>query len=374
MGKKLRVLVCGTTFGQLYIEAIQRLQEDFRLAGILAEGSPRSKACALKNKVPLYRSVEELPGDLDAACVVIRSGVLGGVGTELAERLLARGLHVLQEHPVHYRDLEGCLRLARENRVCYQIGNLYAHLPEVKKFAACAGYLNKAGRLVYANAAFASQVSYPAMQILQEALPSIREWKLAGCMDCGAFQVMTGTFGKVPVALEIHNEVNPRDPNNHMHMMHEVELVYEGGRLVLGNTFGPLVWHPKMHADLEYASRGEVQGEFPDYMNEAAGTILGSFRETDFKSILTSVWPQAIARDLLSLKESIEGGRGYARKVQQELLCAKQWMEITRDLGYPRIINAGTHEPLSGARLRQVALEAEAVLSKQRGGSCHEKA
>lgn len=41
--------------------------------------------------------------DFDMACVVIRSTAVGGKGTEIAGALLEKGIHVIQEHPVHYK-------------------------------------------------------------------------------------------------------------------------------------------------------------------------------------------------------------------------------------------------------------------------------
>ena len=62
---------------------------------MLARGSDRSVACARHYGVPLITDVEQV--DADVACVVVRGGLLGGEGTELAKRLMARGVHVLQD-------------------------------------------------------------------------------------------------------------------------------------------------------------------------------------------------------------------------------------------------------------------------------------
>lgn len=62
----------------------------------------------------MYTSVDNLTDDIGLACVVTRSGVLGGNGTELAKALLSRGINVIQEQPVHFKDVEECEKLARK--------------------------------------------------------------------------------------------------------------------------------------------------------------------------------------------------------------------------------------------------------------------
>ena len=94
MNKKIRVIVCGTTFGKFYIEAIRQNPEIFELVAIFAKGSERSKQCATEYKVPLITEIENIPHDIDLACVVLRSGALGGNGSMLAKSLLKMKISV----------------------------------------------------------------------------------------------------------------------------------------------------------------------------------------------------------------------------------------------------------------------------------------
>ena len=41
--KKLKVIVCGSTFGQLYLKALRSSPEKFQLIGILVKGSDRTQ-------------------------------------------------------------------------------------------------------------------------------------------------------------------------------------------------------------------------------------------------------------------------------------------------------------------------------------------
>ena len=104
---KKKIIVCGVRFGQFYLEAVSK-SEDYELAGILSTGSQKSMECANLYGVKQYSSVNQLPNDIDIACVVVRTGTLGGNGIELVEQLMKRKIHVLLEQPVHVEELKMC--------------------------------------------------------------------------------------------------------------------------------------------------------------------------------------------------------------------------------------------------------------------------
>ena len=60
-----RVVVAGTAFGRIYLDAIRSDPESFELAGILASGSAYSAECARRYGVPLYTSPEDVPAYRD---------------------------------------------------------------------------------------------------------------------------------------------------------------------------------------------------------------------------------------------------------------------------------------------------------------------
>src|SRR5262245_33378342 len=124
---RLRVVVCGAVFGQVYLEAFRRREYPLELVGILARGSARAQACARYYDVPVFTNIGEIPADVDAACVVVRSRILGGKGTDLAHALMRRGIHVLQEHPVHPDEMAESLRLGRAERVLYRLNSFYVN-------------------------------------------------------------------------------------------------------------------------------------------------------------------------------------------------------------------------------------------------------
>ncbi|MBY9080394.1 Gfo/Idh/MocA family oxidoreductase [Paenibacillus sp. HN-1] len=350
----IRTLVCGSRFGQFYLEAVKALPERFELAGLLAKGSERSRQCAARHGVPLYTQLDQLPGDIDLACVVLRSGVMGGDGTELALALLESGISVLQEHPVHHQDMAACMKVARRRGVHYAIGELYAHLPAVRSFTACARTLLANQQLLYIDAACATQVSYPLMHILMEAVPSIRPWKINYIVeDEGPFQLVSGLLGGVPFTLRAHNEVDPYDSDNHLHLLHSLTIGTAAGRLSLVDTHGPVLWHPRLHVPDVPDLPAELLKEAR--MEERSAEILGSPNADTYRDVLLRQWTGAIGQDLLAMRDRLLGAETSDTRAQQELLCSRQWQELTRALGYQALRPQLAYQPLPASILKEAA-------------------
>ncbi|MGD9154109.1 MAG: Gfo/Idh/MocA family oxidoreductase [Bacillota bacterium] len=356
---KLRTVVCGSTFGQFYLEALKLLPEEFELVGLVARGSARSQKCAAYYGLKLYTEVRQLPPDIDVACVVLRSTVLGGQGTNVSLQLLERGIHVIQEQPVHQQDLAACLRMARRQGVIFRTGDLYLHLPAVRRFRACAQAMLERQKALYVDAAFASQVSYPALHILAEVLPTLRPWRLSAVIkEEGPFQVLTGTLGKIPAIMRVHNEVNPEDPDNYLHLLHQITIGSAGGSLALTDTHGPVVWRPRLHVPKNLNTFGDFDADSENLLEKSTET-LGPAAAANYMELLTKQWPQAIACDLAALRETVLGTAAAERRAQRELMCSGQWQEITQALGYPVLRSGCRHQPLPVRILKDAAAKAE---------------
>lgn len=133
--KKLRVMVCGVGFGRYYIEAILRLPDMFELVGILSRGSKNSIKLAEKYSVPLMTNIEKISKEnVDVACVVVKSSIVGGNGTNIVMELLEKGIHVIQEQPIHSEEYKKCLIAAKKKHCKYQLNTFYPYLDSVRKF------------------------------------------------------------------------------------------------------------------------------------------------------------------------------------------------------------------------------------------------
>ena len=94
MCDKIKVLVCGARFGQFYMEAIKGDMR-YELIGILARGSTLAQECAKRYETVLYTELTKVPKQIDIVCVAVKTGILGGAGTDLALYFLSKGISVI---------------------------------------------------------------------------------------------------------------------------------------------------------------------------------------------------------------------------------------------------------------------------------------
>ncbi|MBF6309481.1 Gfo/Idh/MocA family oxidoreductase [Nocardia farcinica] len=252
-----RVVVCGTSFGRVYLRAVQA-DPDVELAGIVSRGSATSREIAKTSGVPHYCGVDELPGDIDIACVAVRAGAAGGDGAQLAQQLLRRGIHVLQEHLLHPGELADCLRTARAHDARYRLNAFYPHLRPVELFLRAAAILRARQRPLHVDAAAGGQVAYSLLDIVGRAVGKLRPWAIgepapvapepAALADPPMpYTHLAAVIGGVPVSLRVQNQIHPADPDNHALLLHRIAIAFEGGVLSLADTHGPVLWSPRLH-------------------------------------------------------------------------------------------------------------------------------
>lgn len=369
--RKLRVVVCGTTFGQVYLEGLRGELPDLELAGVFARGSERSQRCAERCGVPLFTDLDDLPEDVDAACVVIRSGLLGGRGAELARELMARGIHVIQEHPLHHDELAACLREARARGVVYQLNSFYPHVETVRRFIASARELFRRQRPLYADAACGFQLAYSLLDILGQALGGVRPWSIGEppplpeevrrLNDLGdaPFRSVDGVIAGIPLTLRVQNQMDPGDPDNHAHLDHRITFGTEGGNLSLLNTHGPVVCSCRPHYPHEPrdpASLPHFAGAEEEELPSAL--VLGQGEAPGFHDIFRSVWPPAIRRALLELRRAIIDGEDPLRRGQYHLTLCLLWQDLTARFGPPELLRRDLPRAFSAEDVAAIA-EAE---------------
>lgn len=370
---RMRVVVCGSTFGQFYLAAFGRADFPFDLAGILARGSQRSKACADRHGVPLFTDPGQLPNNVDIACVVVRSGVVGGPGTELAKALMQRGLHVLQEHPIHHDELLQCLSHARRYGVVYHLNAFYSHLAPVRRFMAAARRLFVHERPRFIDAACAVQVAYPLFDILAGALGSLRPWRFAEskplsdelremCESDIPFRSIDGVIAGIPLTLRIQNQIDPEDPDNHLHLLHRITFGTLSGNLMLANTHGPVLWSPRLYVAPRLKESIASRDTDAEYLALPSAIPLGSNEAPSFREIVLSLWPEAIRRALSELRAAIINGED-SRRGHTHLALTRLWQDATARLGYPDLVGGQTPQPVSATKVATAAAEDEGSIS-----------
>ncbi|MFA7894207.1 Gfo/Idh/MocA family oxidoreductase [Pseudomonas putida] len=358
MNARKRVVVAGTAFGRIYLQAIARAKADYELVGILSRGNAYSRACAAHYGVALYETVEQVPDTVDIACVVVRSGATGGPGSELAQALLRRGIHVLQEHPVHHREIAACLQAARQGHAAYAVNTLYPNLLAVRRLLAVAAYLREQQGLAYIDASCNSQVAYPLLDILGRLAGGLRPWTFAApAENLGAqpFTRLAASFAGVPISLRIQNQVHPRDPDNHSFLLHRIEVGCEAGVLSLADTHGPLLWNPRLHAPRDATDRLVMAGPGSERLAGPTLVTLDAQLPGSYHQVFNQAWPDAVVVALGELCRDIEATERRLHSGRWATEVSMAWAEMNRLLGMPMLI-----EPAEPAALALTELQARA--------------
>ncbi|WP_437587934.1 Gfo/Idh/MocA family oxidoreductase [Sorangium sp. So ce1000] len=376
-GKRKRVVVAGTAFGRIYLDAVASAQDSFTLAGLLARGSEFSRECAKRYGAPLYTEVKEIPDDIDVVCVVVRSGATGGPGSDIAKALLERGIHVLQEHPVHATEITACLKAAKRGGAAYAVNTLYPNVRPIRQFLAVAEYLRKRQRIQFIDAACNSQVAYPLLDVLGRAAGDLRPWSFSECAPRGdrsssaagqPFQSLNATIGGVPVTLRVQNQVHPEDPDNHSLLMHRISLGCDAGVLTLADTHGPVLWNPRLHSPRDATGRLIMSGPGTDRLAVESTSILGDQRARSYHDVFARTWPDAVVAALRDLCGDIADPARRVRSGQWALGVSLAWRDLTERIGMPGLIRPETPEPLAVDELRAAA---RAAVGEAAGGAAH---
>jgi pyochelin biosynthesis protein PchG len=371
----------------VYLEAFRDPALPFELAGILATGSQRSQACARRYGAPLYTAPDQVPGDVDIACVVIRGGLLGGRGSQLARELMARGIHVLPEHPLHHDELAECLRVARRHRVVYHLNPFYTHQLPVRRFVAAARVLLARRPARYVDAACGFQLAYSLLDILGEALGGVRPFafgelpalsaEVAGATALDVpFRSVDGVLAGVPLTLRVQNQMDPADPDNYAHLMHRISIGTEAGNLTLVGTHGPVVWSarpdfprevadpsaaPHFEAPRDGVPRDGVPRDGVPHDGVRSATVLGPPHVPSYDELFATVWPAGVAHALGTLRHAIETGEDPLRRGQYHLTLCRLWQDLTLRLGPPDLVSARPPRTLTGDELAELAAVVDAV-------------
>ncbi|MGW0999417.1 Gfo/Idh/MocA family oxidoreductase [Streptomyces sp. NPDC002523] len=346
----LRVLVCGTNFGRFYAEAV-RLRPGYILAGILSRGSAASRAYAESLGVPFHTDVDDLPAGIDAACVAVSSSISGGQGTELARALMDRGIHVLQEHPVHLTELTGNLKHARKRGVQYRLNTHYPHVAPIRAFVEAARRLIARQRPLFVDAATPVHLMHPLVDILGQAMGTLRPWRFADPAPLPAeigpqpFRSLHGVFAGVPLTLRVHHQLDPSDRDNHALHWHRISLGTEGGVLTLADTHGPVLWSPRLHIGRDADRRFVLDGPGTGRLGLGTTAVVGN--TGSFRTVFSDLWPEAIGTALDGLREAVAQGGDALRAGQYDLAVCRIWTDLAARLGPPEIVRPTTPRPLA---------------------------
>jgi pyochelin biosynthetic protein PchG len=300
----MKVVVCGSNYGRLYVPAIQGI-ENLEVRAILGRDSQRSKDLAAEARVPLLSEVTSLPDDVEMACVATTSFKQG----PLILSLLDGGIHVLAEHPVS-ADL---IRAARSGRYKAElhVNSLFSDTAIAHQYFELAEEKRRNNSLLFATGYCMNQTLFSWLDIVVRAIgcTEIRDINIRTLekLDLVDFQV-----GDVTVAAAIQTRMDPTESRRNTIFTHSLNLGFLGGVLSLGGSYGPLTWVPSLGlAEPQNALYDFVSGQTPQN-----GTDMLAMREA------------ANVHALKRLMETIKGGKDFPEQSTEHLVAISQASEM----------------------------------------------
>lgn len=332
-----RAIVVGATFGAVYAEALAAADSPVELVGLVSTGSAASAALADRLGIALYPNLDDLP-HVDVAFVVVRSGVVGGDGAQLSERLLTRGIHVMQEQPVHADEILSLLRIAKANSVRYAVNDFYSRVAPVRQFIGTAQALARVTPVRYVHARSSIHVAYPLFAILSQVVGPLTPARIQVSGERGPGPFIAGrlVLGDVTIDLLVQNELCPTDPDNHARLLHAITVGSDAGELVLSHTHGPTRWHPRPRAEAAVE-------DWP------ISELVGIEFEPTTSIVRNQLWPGAVR---LAGADFIESIANSATMITQRFIRATRlWSEFTSAMGPVDLIEAKMADHVSAADL-----------------------
>ena len=325
-----KVLVCGTGFGQYYLKALASMKGEVELAGILSRGSSQSARWADRLGVPLYTDLSQLDSvEIDIACVVVKSEIVGGSGSDLVGYFLNRGIHVFQEHPVHYDRYGASVKLARKEGCCYFMNTFYPFLRSVNVFLKTLEQLRKDTPINYIRAECGIQVLFPMLDMLGRAAGGKGSFRLDPCKEGESqqpFAVIRGQIDRIPFLLLVKNEMDVQHVESNIALLHQMNVNTAHGNLTLTDVHGQVIWTPVIHEDL----KGEDSSTFGSISLQQSLMEGPSFTMEDIFDVL---WPGSIRRSLRWFIDMVDRKASFAGVHQYYLSICRTWNTIGTMLG-----------------------------------------
>lgn len=241
----IHILVCGTNYGRIYLEAIRIGEAGYCLAGILARGSARSQQIALEHGVPLYRCIEDLPPSIDLACAAV-----GTSGSSMVLGLLARGIHVLCEHPQKSSWIESALDIAASRSLCFHINGHFADLEAAAAFISHCRRESALGPPSFLHVTATDRSLYAALDILRRILVSFAPFEFHVTSRLPPFTIVQGFLKGVPATFQIQRSADDRsfpDASPCYLVDHRIVAGFPSGILTLLSMNGPVVWNANLN-------------------------------------------------------------------------------------------------------------------------------
>jgi len=344
MNETKRVLIVGAKFGELYLNSFLTPQPGLELAGLMANGSSRARQLARAFGIPLYTSLDQVPAGFDIACIVVRSTIVGGSGSKLAEALLGKGMHVIQEHPLHPTELEQLQMLANSLGLKYWVNSFYANASAGYRWLSAAKTISSEleESACFAQLSSSRQLLYSSLDLLLQALHGgSGEVEIACLNRRGPFDQISFSWGETSVSLELQNYIDPSDPDQHSLVAHQCQIGWPAGTLSLAGSYGPVLWTPTFF-DEQHGTSGESMFTRVAHQNApcvdlpTTTTLHGAPK--DWRAVFERDAPRAVSHVLRSFLIHMNGHEvppGF--RADHQLTVARLWQQILRHVGPAKV-------------------------------------
>lgn len=336
MQKKYRVIVCGVGFGQFYIRAIGNMNKNFQMVGILSNGSELSREYARKYKIPIYTTLDEVDlRQIDLACVVIGSTLIGGMGSDLVKKLLKNGVSVIQEQPVHIKEYIEFLKLSKENGCFYKLNMFYPNLRSVDTFIKMSRNLDALSEIRYVSAQCSVHILFTLIDIIGRALGGLKPYnfkKISMPNVESPLEIVEGCINNIPICISVQNQMTSKNPDNYMLLMHKISFITNSGSLTLSGTNGPIIWEPCLDKPIDKNNRFNLE-EKNEFSELKTFEIMEEIEET-YDNMMKSSWVEAISKSLLDfINKKVD-----VREQQYLISAIETWRTLSKELGQSNTI------------------------------------
>jgi pyochelin biosynthetic protein PchG len=277
---------------------------------------------------------------------------------------------VLQEHPLHYDELVGCLRTAHGRGVVYRLNTHYVHLEPVRQFIRAARALLREQRALFVEAACGLPTAYTLFDVLGQVFGGVRPWafdepsrrdhaRRGVCQLAMPFRTLEGAIAGVPFSLRLQHQLAPAEPDNHVHLFHRITLGTEGGTLTLVNTHGPTIWSPRPHMPADAEEAVGIECSTARHLDYPSATPIGAAWGPSYREILRTVWPSGVRRALRAMRSAIIQGKDSQTHGQYCLSLCRLWQDATSRLGAVELLRQEAPRVLSADQLCAAAAAPE---------------
>lgn len=330
MKNKIRVLLCGTVFGQIYLRGVL-LNENFQLSGILSQGSEQSREIAKACQQPVYTDINKISSDeFDLAFVVIRSGIVGGEGSQVAQILLHKNISVIQEQPVHKEEAIENYKIAIKHNVFYKVHTFYAYLPVSRIFYEKTCELKEKSKIYSIDGACSLPVLLPFIDQIGRILGGIHPYCLdyEHCFQTDIQNYICGTIKGVPFMFRIQSHMNAEHLKKYAYLLNEINVMTGMGNLKLTEVNGQVVWVSKPYIAEEYLKQKEID----EFRNVNGSELLYDAGGKRYSELYESVWPEAVNNFLIENEERIRTKKCDAADMQYYAALCCLWKDLSNQI------------------------------------------